>query len=78
VRHCIEACRQSLERLPRNESALRVAGRLKRNLESTEPRKLNQQQLHAYIDDLQMAVGELHVEISRTWFPPPLESEAAA
>jgi uncharacterized alpha-E superfamily protein len=78
VRHCIEACRQSLERLPRNESALRVAGRLKRNLESTEPRKLNQQQLHAYIDDLQMAVGELHVEISRTWFPPPLEAEAAA
>lgn len=77
VRHCIEACRQSLERLPRNESALRIAGRLKRNLESTEPRKLNQLQLHAYIDDLQMAIGELHEEISRTWFPPPLESEAA-
>jgi len=77
VRHCIEACRQSLERLPRNESALRIGGRLKRNLESTEPRKLNQQQLHAYIDDLQTAIGELHEEISRTWFPPPLESEAA-
>jgi uncharacterized alpha-E superfamily protein len=78
VRHCIESCRLSLERLPRNDSALRVAGRLKRNLESTEPRRLNQQQLHAYIDDLQTAIGELHAEISRTWFPPPPGSEAAA
>jgi uncharacterized alpha-E superfamily protein len=78
VRHCIDACRVSLERLPRSDSALRVAGRLKRNLESTEPRKLNQQQLHAYVDDLQMAIGELHEEISRTWFPPPVAPEAAA
>ncbi len=37
VRHCIESSRLSLERLPRSESALRVAGRLRRNLESTEP-----------------------------------------
>jgi len=78
VRHCIESSRVSLERLPHNESALRVAGRLKRNLESTEPRKLNQQQLHAYVDDLQTAIGELHEEISRTWFPPPLDPEATA
>lgn len=72
VRHCIDACRLSLEKLPRSDSALRVAGRLKRNLESAEPRRLNQQQLHDFIDDLQMAIGELHAEISRTWFPPPL------
>jgi uncharacterized alpha-E superfamily protein len=78
VKHCIDACRVSLERLPRNESALRVAGRLKRNVESTEPRRLNQQQLHAYVDDLQTAIGELHEEISRTWFPPPIAPEAAA
>ncbi|MBK1646733.1 hypothetical protein CKO25_19240 [Thiocapsa imhoffii] len=75
VHHCFESLRTSLSKLPRNESALRVAGRLKRNLEGTEPRRLNQQQLHAFIDDLQVGIGELHVEIARTWFPPPLESQ---
>jgi uncharacterized alpha-E superfamily protein len=70
VVHCIEALRTSLSKLPRNESALRVAGRLKRNLEGTEPRRLNQQQLHAFIDDLQVGIGDRHEELARTWFPP--------
>jgi uncharacterized alpha-E superfamily protein len=76
VNHCLEALRNSLSKLPRNDSALRVAGRLKRNLEGTEPRRLNQQQLHAFIDDLQVGIGELHEEIARTWFPPPPESQS--
>lgn len=74
VNHCVESLRTSLAKLPRNESALRVAGRLKRNLEGTEPRRLNQQQLHAFIDDLQVGIGDLHEEIARTWFPPPLHA----
>lgn len=75
VVHCIEALRTSLSKLPRNDSALRVAGRLKRNLEGTEPRRLNQQQLHAFIDDLQVGIGDLHEELARTWFPPPPEAQ---
>ncbi|MFB1486915.1 MULTISPECIES: alpha-E domain-containing protein [unclassified Thiocapsa] len=75
VVHSIEALRTSLSKLPRNESALRVAGRLKRNLEGTEPRRLNQQQLHAFIDDLQVGIGDLHEELARTWFPPPPETQ---
>jgi uncharacterized alpha-E superfamily protein len=76
VVHCIEALRISLSKLPRNDSALRVAGRLKRNLEGTEPRRLNQQQLHAFIDDLQVGIGDLHEELARTWFPPPPEAQS--
>ncbi|CRI63991.1 conserved hypothetical protein [Thiocapsa sp. KS1] len=75
VVHCIEALRTSLSKLPRNESALRVAGRLKRNLEGTEPRRLNQQQLHDFIDDLQVGIGDLHQEIARIWFPPPPDTQ---
>ena len=77
VNHCIESSRQSLEKLPRNECALRVAGRLKRTVEGAEPRRLNQQQLHTFIDDLQLAIGDLHAEIAKTWFPPPLAAETA-
>jgi uncharacterized alpha-E superfamily protein len=76
VVHCVESLRNSLSKLPRNESALRVAGRLKRNLEGTEPRRLNQQQLHDFIDDLQIGIGDLHQEIARTWFPPPPGSQS--
>jgi uncharacterized alpha-E superfamily protein len=76
VTHCFESLRTSLAKLPRNEGALRVAGRLKRTLESVEPRLLKQQQLHAFVDDLQVGIGELHDEIARTWFPPPLFTES--
>lgn len=75
VNHCVEALRASLAKLPRNEGALRVAGRLKRTLEGAEPRRLNQPQLHAFVDELQISIGELHDEIARTWFPPPLPLE---
>ncbi|AFL73289.1 alpha-E domain-containing protein [Thiocystis violascens] len=75
VNHSAESLRDSLAKLPRNEGALRVAGRLKRTLEGVEPRRLNQQQLHAFVDDLQVGIGELHDEIARTWFPPPLVPE---
>ncbi|WP_295577109.1 alpha-E domain-containing protein [uncultured Lamprocystis sp.] len=78
VWHCIESTRQSLEKLPRKDAALRVAGRVKRNLEAAEPWRLDQQQLHAYVDELQLSIGELHTEIAKTWFPPPLVLDAAA
>lgn len=78
VNHCVDACRQSLERLPRNECALRVAGRLKRALESAKPTELVQQELHAFVDDLQLAIGELHEQIAKTWFLPVPAEEAAA
>ncbi len=78
VRHCIDAARTSLEKLPHNESALRVLGRLRRNLEAAEPWALDQLELHNYVDELQLAIGDLHTEIAKTWFPPPLVLEAAA
>ncbi|WP_295452940.1 alpha-E domain-containing protein [uncultured Thiodictyon sp.] len=78
VRYCIDGSRRCLETLPRNEAALRVAGRLRRSLEAAEPWQLDQQQLHAHVDVLQLAIGDLHAEIARTWFPPPLVLDVAA
>jgi uncharacterized alpha-E superfamily protein len=76
VNHCVEAARTSLKRLPRNEAALRVAGRVKRTLASTDLALLSQSELHAFVDDLQLGIGDLHAEIANTWFPPPLEDAA--
>lgn len=72
VGHCCERMRDSLERLPRNEAALRVAGRLSRKLAGTEVQRLTQTELHQYVDDLQQDIGDLHTEVAHTWFPPPL------
>ncbi|MBK1723691.1 alpha-E domain-containing protein [Thiocystis violacea] len=76
VGYCLDTVRVSLEKLPRNEASLRVHGRLKRNLEGVVPGRLSHQQLHAFLDELQVGVGDLHGEIAKTWFPPPLESQS--
>jgi uncharacterized alpha-E superfamily protein len=72
VHCCVESVRHSLDLLPRNEGALRVAGRLKRTLVGTKVEKLSQSDLHAFVDELQLDIGDLHAEIARTWFPPPV------
>jgi uncharacterized alpha-E superfamily protein len=72
VNHCCERMRASLERLPRNEGALRVAGRLSRQLLGTTVEGLSQGELHQFVDDLQQDIADLHTEIAHTWFPPPL------
>ena len=78
VNHCIERIPPAWRGCRATSAALRVAGRLKRNLEAAEPWRLDQQQLHTYVDELQTAIGDLHPEIAKTWFPPPLAVEAAA
>jgi uncharacterized alpha-E superfamily protein len=70
VNHCCERMRASLARLPRNEAALRVAGRLSRKLLGTDVQRLTQTELHRFVDELQLDIGDLHDEIARTWFPP--------
>ncbi len=77
VSHCVDALRLSLERLPRGDAPLRVVGRIKRHLEGVEPWLLSQSQLHAFVDELQVAIGELHSEIAKTWFLPAPQEVAA-
>jgi uncharacterized alpha-E superfamily protein len=74
VHHCVEAVRASLERLPRDEAALRVVGRVNRSLLGAEVDRLSQSDLHAFVDELQLGIGDLHDAIAATWFPPPLEA----
>jgi uncharacterized alpha-E superfamily protein len=77
VHCCIGNARQSLERLPRNDAALRVTGRLARTLDGTDVAALSQLELHRFVDELQQGIGDLHAEIAATWFPPPAVDEAA-
>ncbi|MBK1650245.1 alpha-E domain-containing protein [Rhabdochromatium marinum] len=77
VRYCMEAVRAGLEHLPRNEAALRILGRLARSLDNAQLERLSPADLHAFVDELQAGIGDLHQEIAATWFLPLPESPAA-
>jgi uncharacterized alpha-E superfamily protein len=70
LRWCIDHIRICVERLPRNEGCLRVNGRLARSLDSVEVEGLSQQELHIFIDDLQLGIADLNEEITQAWFLP--------
>jgi uncharacterized alpha-E superfamily protein len=74
LHHCLETVRQCLEGLPQNEACLRVEGRLKRFLLGSEVERLTQSELHTFVDELQLGIADLHAEIARSWFPPPLDA----
>ena len=40
--------------------------------------RLEQASLHAFIDELQIGLGDLHDEVARTWFLHPEEAAEAA
>ena len=70
VYYCVDQVEEGICRLPRNESTLRVIGRLKRSLTTSDLGGLDQEALHAFIDRLQITISDLHRELSETWFLP--------
>jgi len=83
VRHCLVQAEQCIAQLPRAEVPLKIARQLESALEKAEPEALDQAQLHAYIDTLQLGMAEIHEAIAATWFRHeprrrPLRAVAAA
>jgi uncharacterized alpha-E superfamily protein len=76
VYFCVNQVEEAISVLPRNEATLRDVSRLKRSLAPPDLGLLDQAALHAFIDDLQIAISEMHRELSETWFLP-LSPEAA-
>jgi len=54
--------------LGHNESVLRILGRLKRLVQGTEVAALTQQELHQFVDVIQLGLIELHDELERSYF----------
>lgn len=70
VRFCIREIREEISLLGNNEAALRVLERSRRKLRNFEASKLEAAELHAYIDELQFIISDLHSAINDTWFHP--------
>lgn len=59
--------------LPHNEEPLRAGLRLQRLIAEADVEKLRAEGLHEFIDQLQFELGNLHMQISSTWFSFELE-----
>jgi len=78
VRWCVEQTRLRLERLPRNDTPLRVTGRVARAVDGADFERLSQRELHVFVDELQVGIADVHDAIATTWFPPAQPVEEAA
>ncbi|MDX1606443.1 MAG: alpha-E domain-containing protein [Candidatus Competibacterales bacterium] len=71
VGFCLAGIRDGLRRLPHNELPLTAIETLRRRIAEAELRALVEEAgLHRYMDELQIALAELHSLIDRTYFNP--------
>lgn len=68
VRHCMGEIASSLSNLPRNEDPLRKVSRVQRKLTEADVRAMGSAELSEFIDDLQVAMHQIHTDIAQTWF----------
>lgn len=68
VLHSLVQAELNTAGLGHNEDALRVLGRLKRLVQGTDVAALSQQELHQFVDELQLGLMDLHDELVRNYF----------
>jgi len=74
--HTLGEIRACVKQLPRSTSAVRTVARVERLVRDSDLHAIFPQTFHAFIDDLQVALGEIHDSIQRTWFEPAARSQA--
>lgn len=77
IHYAVDAVEQDVVRLPNHDSTLRVLGRVKRAVLGTDVAALQQEDLHRFIDDMQVGLAELHESLSGTYFLSAPEAMAA-
>ncbi len=78
VAHCLGEIENSMRLLPDNKPALKIAGRVQRNLMAVDCGELAESDLHQFIDELQVELVDVHCAISDTWFTHVEPSRAAS
>jgi uncharacterized alpha-E superfamily protein len=70
ILHSLGEIRSCLKQLPRSTAAVRAVARVERLVRDSDMHEIFPQSFHAFIDDLQVALGDIHSCIQRTWFEP--------
>jgi len=74
--HTLGEIRSCVKQLPRNTAAVRTVARVERMVKDSDMHEIFPQTFHAFIDDLQVALGGIHACIQRTWFEPGGRAQA--
>lgn len=73
VNYCLDAINQQLEHLPNHDDVQMAVVRVKRITSEANVFHLLEKGLLEFIDELQISIGDIHDELSLTWFGPPPE-----
>jgi uncharacterized alpha-E superfamily protein len=65
---CLRGIREELGPLRNHEETLKRVNRARRKLRHFAAERYNRDELHAFIDDLQVVLSDVHAAISNTWF----------
>jgi len=76
ITFCLTEMDATLHRLPRSSALTRGIRKLAEQIEHVDFDRLDRQALHRYTDELQVGFGELHDQISRTYFLSSVPSAA--
>ena len=76
--HCLYAVEESLGELKNNRDSLEVLRQLIHKVSSTRVDRFRKQQLHSFIDQLQLGLINLHRAMEETYFLPPAEAASAS
>jgi len=68
LRHSLGEVEICLNNLPRNRNALACVNKLKKLIADGKPEDLDQQDLHRFIDDIELELIGLHETIAETYF----------
>ena len=76
--HCIGELGSRAERLPRNDLPLRSIGHALRKIKELNVPAMLENNMHDYIDELQIELAEIHNQVERTWFGANIENQEPA
>ena len=68
--HSLKEVESCLRNLTHNEVPLRTVNQLQRTVSEADPAVLTQDELHAFIDVLQLGLADIHNQLSETYFAP--------
>ena len=72
MRFCLDAVRADLQQLKNHSEPLQILDRARRKLSRFHAEKMDREQLHRFIDDIQQLLNERTASINSTWFRPSM------
>lgn len=75
TRYCVREMEDCLRRLPKSDEPLALLDPVEQLIQEYSPQTLGQRELHQFIDDVQIRLGDIHEAIRTCYFEAPMGAE---